>query len=147
LAFGCGAGDKVGAVLDLLHGSRTRPTCLDLLNPRAVAILREGGLSLPEEAPWVVLLGYEDSEAAVNWQLQQVTHELRPAGLTGVEARAGALVDPFWQRLTDFALWPDARLSLKANLRPSRVAAFCLGADALPERPALHAHAGSGVVR
>src|SRR5262249_37569454 len=98
------------------------------------------------DAAWVVLVGYEDSEAAVNWQMQQLIRELTPA-VAGVEARAGTVVDPLWQQLTDFSLWPDAALSLKANVLPANVAAFCLAAEGLPERPLLQAHAGSGIVR
>lgn len=137
--------DRLGELLDQLHASRTRPTCLDVLDGRAAAALREKGLPLPE-GPWVVLVGFEESEAAVNWQIQQLIREQSPA-VGGVEAKAGAVVDPLWQQVTDFALWPDARLSLKANLLPANVAAFCLAAEALPERPLLHAHAGSGIVR
>ena len=145
LIFGCDGPERLQAALERLHSTATRPLCLDVLNARAAEALRAGGLSLPG-SPWVVLVGYEESEAAVNWQIQQLIRELTPLG-AGVEARAGAVVDPLWQRLTDFALWPDARLSLKANLLPAQTAAFCLAADRLSERPALHAHAGSGIVR
>jgi glycolate oxidase FAD binding subunit len=145
LIFGWQDRARLGGLLDQLHASRTRPICLDVLDARAAGALRGGGLPLPE-APWVVLAGYEDGEAAVNWQIQQLIRELTPA-VGGVGAMAGAVVDPLWQRVTDLALWPEARLSLKANLLPAAVAAFCLAAEALPERPLLHAHAGSGVVR
>ena len=74
---------------------------------------------------------------------QQLIRELTAFGIEGVEALAGAVVDPLWQQLSDFALWPAARATLKANMPPSRLAAFCLANESL----AVHAHAGSGIVR
>jgi glycolate oxidase FAD binding subunit len=116
-----------------------------VLNRTAAALLSREGLALPD-SPWVVLVGYEDNELAVNWQIQQLIRELTPA-LSAVQAQAGAVVDPLWQQITDFALWPESRLTMQANLLPARVSAFCLAADRLPERPPLHAHAGSGIIR
>jgi len=142
LIFGC-TSEALGSLAESLHASRTRPICLDILNATATNTLRRGGLSLPE-SPWVVLVGYEDSELAVNWQIQQLIRELTPT-VPAVEALAGAVVDPLWQTLTDFALWPDARLTLKANMLPSQVPAFSLAADA--RRFAVHSHLDSGIVR
>jgi glycolate oxidase FAD binding subunit len=95
----------------------------------------------------VVVVGFEDSEDAVAWQVQQVIRELAGGGVRGAEARAGLACDPLWRALTEFQLLPDAPLTFKANLLPSAVADFCLAADTLPERPLLQAHAGSGIVR
>jgi glycolate oxidase FAD binding subunit len=146
LIFVCDAPERLSGSLERLLGGATRPSCLDVINARTAAILRQTGLGVPEAA-WVVLVGYEESELAVNWQVQQLIRELTPLGIVGVEVRAGTVVDPLWQRLTDFALWPDARLSLKANLLPADVVPFCAALDRLAERSALHAHAGSGIVR
>jgi glycolate oxidase FAD binding subunit len=54
--------------------------------------------------------------------------------------------EPLWLALVEFAAWPSARLTFKANVLPSAVAAFCLQAADLPDGLLLQAHAGSGIV-
>jgi glycolate oxidase FAD binding subunit len=145
VTFGC-PDDHLADLLDRLHASRARPLCVDLLDRRAATVLAEqAGLRLPEQ-PWVVVAGFEDSAAAVHWQLQQLIKELTGAGVQGAGVLAGAATEPVWQALAELPAWPRARLSLKANLLPGRVAAWCLAAARLPEPVLLHAHAGSGIV-
>jgi len=144
LTLGCGA-EAVGPLFDGLHRSRTRPVCLELLNAAAARVVGAGaGGGLPE-APWVIVVGYEDNREAVGWQVQQLIREV-PAGQgIAVNVLADSSADPLWSALVEFAAWPDARLTFQANLLPSAVAAFCLqetDADGL----LLQAHAGSGIV-
>jgi glycolate oxidase FAD binding subunit len=144
--FGCTAG-TLETLLGKLHETRTRPTCLDLLNARAARALHaQSGLEMPAH-PWVLVIGFEDSEAAINWQIQQLIKELTAAGISSVEARAGTVAEPLWRALTELTLLETAKLTLKANLLPAHTAAWCLQADALPEGILLHAHAASGIVR
>jgi glycolate oxidase FAD binding subunit len=146
LTFGC-TSEALPGLLDVLHATRTRPTCIDLLSAGAArAVGRQAGLALPDR-PWVLIAGFEDSELAVNWQIQQLIKELTAAGVQGVEALAGTIADPLWQALTELTAAPEARLSFKANLLPAHVASWCLLAAALPEAPWVHAHAGSGIAR
>src|SRR5262249_11501892 len=64
LAVGCRT-EAVGPLLDHLHGSRTRPVCLDLLNQAAArALNRHANTSLPE-TPWVVVVGFEENRQAL----------------------------------------------------------------------------------
>jgi glycolate oxidase FAD binding subunit len=143
---GCAA-DAIDNLLDLVHESRTRPVCLDLLNAAAVrAVEREHGVRLPE-APWVVAVGFEDNGPAVRWQVQQLIKEVSPCGIRGLEARAGQAAEPLWQALVALVDRPDAALTFKANLLPGSVAAFCRAAADLSVDVLLHAHAGSGIVR
>jgi glycolate oxidase FAD binding subunit len=144
LALGCDAGALAG-LLERLHASRTRPVCIEALNARAAAVLRQERVDLPE-APWVVLVGFEEGEEAVRWQTEQLLQEMGRA-VRGLAAWAGTACEPLWQALTELTALPAARLSFKANLLPGATAAFCLEADALPEGLLLQAHAGSGVVR
>jgi glycolate oxidase FAD binding subunit len=144
LALGCEAA-ALANLLDRLHAGRARPVCLDVLNARAAVLLRGGGLALPD-APWVVVVGFEEGEDAVCWQTTQLLQQAAPVGLRGVEARAGTACEPLWQALTDLTALP-APLSFKANLLPAATADFCLQADALPEGLLVQAHAGSGIVR
>jgi glycolate oxidase FAD binding subunit len=146
LALGCEP-DRLEALLDLLHRTRTRPTCLDLLNGAAArAAAAEVRVHLPE-APWVAVVGYEDNDDAVSWQVKRLIQELGPDGARGLEARAGSVTESLWRALADLPARPDATLTFKANLLSSAVAGFCRAAAALPEDVLLHAQAGSGVVR
>lgn len=135
----------VGTLLDALHGSRTRPVCLELLNDAAVRSLNSASPGLLPEAAWVIVVGFEEKRETVTWQLQQLVKELPAPSLRGLEARVGATADPLWQHLVDLP-GTAARLSFKANLLPSAVAAFVAKAAALPEGLALQAHAGNGIV-
>jgi glycolate oxidase FAD binding subunit len=139
LSLPCTA-EKAGALLDRLHASRTRPVCVELLNPAALRhIDRDCG-----EDCWAVLIGYEDNTDAVTWQVQQLIRELCPG--QPVSARVGSAAAPLWQRLAEFAGRAEGGLTFKANLRPSAVAAFCVQANRLAEGVLLQAHAGSGIV-
>jgi glycolate oxidase FAD binding subunit len=146
LSFGC-APTELAALLDCIHASRTRPICVELLNaPAANAVASRAGLNLPER-PWVLVAGFEDSEAAVNWQLQQLIKELTAAGIAGALARAGTATEPLWGALANLLAPAEAQLTMKANLLPGRTAAWCLRADALRAGLFVHAQAGNGIVR
>jgi glycolate oxidase FAD binding subunit len=144
LTLGCNTVD-LEELLALLHRTRTRPVCLDVLNTTAATeVAASTHLALPS-ADWVVIVGYEESEAAVDWQVGQVMRELPAGRVHGLEARAGAVGQSLWQALADFTV-PPAWLSFKASLLPASVGAFCKRAAALPG-VRLHAHVGSGIVR
>jgi glycolate oxidase FAD binding subunit len=146
LTLGCEA-DALAPLLDLLHRSRCRPSCIDVLNRHAVRVVAAAsGVGLPETA-WVVLLGFEDNDTTVEWQMQQLIRETSTAPVRGLEARAGITTDSLWRALSELPLRPEARLSLKANLLPGAVAEFCCRIDAYPEATTVQAHAGSGIVR
>lgn len=140
VAFGCET-EALDRLLDQLHATRTRPVCLDLLNRAAV---REFHVHLPE-APWVIVVGFEDNSDAVSWQVKQLLQELARGDIQGLEARVGAAGEPLWRSLVEHTA-SGRRLTFKANLLPHAVTAFCRQADALSEPMRLHAHAGSGIV-
>jgi glycolate oxidase FAD binding subunit len=143
---GC-EGPALAGLLDQLHASRARPMCLDLLNARAAArVQRRAGARLPAR-PWLLVVGFEDSEEAVNWQLGQAIKELTAAGAPGVEALAGASAAPLWQALTELTAPAEARLTLQAGVLPSALAAWCLAADDAPGELLVTARAGSGIAR
>jgi glycolate oxidase FAD binding subunit len=145
LALRCPA-DEVAPLLDRVHASRTRPVCVELLNAAAVrALNRQYNTQLPE-APWVVVVGFEDNRDAVNWQIQQLIRELPANPERGLDGWAGRTADRLWQALVDFRAWPGAGLTFKANQLPRAVAEFCRKAASLPEALLLQAHAGNGIV-
>jgi glycolate oxidase FAD binding subunit len=135
VAFGCDEAN-LGDVLDRLHASRTRPVAVELLNRAAAA-------GLPD-APWVVVVGFEDSHDAVTWQVQQLIKELRPTD--GLDVRAGYVAAPLCTTLAEHTSRPDAVLTFRAAVLPRRVADFCRKAAALPTPLAIQAHAANGVV-
>jgi glycolate oxidase FAD binding subunit len=87
--------EEAGPLLDRLHASRTRPVCVELLNPAAARRLD------PEACPssWAVLVGYEDTAEALSWQVQQLVRELCPS--RDVNARVATAAAPLWQRLVE----------------------------------------------
>jgi glycolate dehydrogenase FAD-binding subunit len=143
LTFGCETA-ALDHLLDHLHATRTRPVGLDVLNQEAARFLvREFRTNLPE-APWVIAVGFEDNSDAVGWQVRQLIQELAPGAIQGLEARAGAACEPLWRGLIEHTA--SGRLTFKANLLPSAVAAFCGKAQTHSASMRLHAHAGSGIV-
>ncbi len=138
--------DGVAGLLDVLHGSRTRPVCLDLLNRAAVRYInRQGRTALPD-APWVVVVGYEDNRVAVSWQVQQLLKELPGDVRPGLETRVGVATAPLWRALAEWPAGAQDGLTFKANLLPRITADFCTRADQLADGPAVHAQAGNGIV-
>ena len=143
IGLSCEATD-LEALLTCLHGSRTRPVVLDLLNPSAARIVFSQANHAIPKAPWIVLVGYEANPEAVTWQVQQLVKEV--CTQCRIQARIDFTAQPLFEALVELAAWPDAQLTFKANLLPSAVAAFCQSVDREPNRPALRAHAGNGIV-
>lgn len=145
LTFGCDDA-SLDSVLQHLHTSRTRPGCVDVVNSLAARTLRQQtGIAFPEK-PWTVVVGFEDSEAAVNWQIQQLLRELTESHVPGVEALAGASTEPLWRALTQLTAFDGAQVAVKASVLPGDVAAVVRRIAATGDL-LIQAHAGSGVVR
>jgi glycolate oxidase FAD binding subunit len=143
LAVPCSA-SVLSLLLDQLHASATRPVCVEVLNTAAVRAL-DPRRRLPE-APWVVVIGYEENREAVGWQVQQLVSELSAGRPAGLDAWAGDSAGWLWHALVEFRCRPEATLTFQANLLPRATAEFCRAAAALPEAPLLQAHAGNGIV-
>jgi glycolate oxidase FAD binding subunit len=133
--------DRPEELLDKIHASRARPVCATLLNrAAAVLLLRDVGIHLPACVRWVVVVGVEGDQDRASWQVQQLR-----AGAIDFHSLAGPASTAIWRSLVDFPLWPDARLTFKANLLPGAIAGFCREAEEGPNDLVLHAHA-SGIV-
>jgi glycolate oxidase FAD binding subunit len=131
---------EAGELLDQLHRSRTRPVCIDLVYiPPAPA---------GAEEPFNVFVGFEEKAEAVEWQVRQLQDELagKPWRFSD-PAVIGAPYTVDWETLAGTTLQDRAILSVKASVRPSRVASLCQQIGLFPERPLVHAHAGNGIVR
>lgn len=135
--------NKLECILTCLHTTRTRPSCLDLVNETAARkLFAQAGVSATP-TPWSVLVGYEGNATAVHWQVQHLVKEVGTQ--CGVQARLDSTALPLCHALVDTMALPAAGLRLKATLLPSALASFCEEAE--HDGPvAIHAHAGSGVV-
>jgi glycolate oxidase FAD binding subunit len=139
--------ESVKSILDRLHASKTRPVCIELLNPAAVqAINKQTPGLLPESAQWMIIVGFEDNSQAVAWQIEQLIKERLPESTSGLLTRFSVTADPLWKALIDFPLQPDSTLSFKANMVSSATADFCLHAEELIPGIQIQAHAGNGIV-
>jgi glycolate dehydrogenase FAD-binding subunit len=145
ILIACGQ-DKLDLALDEVHHSRTRPVCVDLLNPGAAAYIKpQAGVTLPEDT-WVLAVGFEDNRESVQWQIRQLLTELSAAGFAMVETRTGEAAEPLWRMLAEFPAREGVRVTFKANILPRTTAAFCRQASALSQQLMLQAHAGNGIV-
>ena len=142
---GCGP-EALERLLEEVHRSRTRPVCLDLLNPAAVPYINPQAGSALTASPWLLAIGFEENQEAVEWQVRQLSTELAGAGFEMLETRTGSAVEPLWQALTEFPSRPGTRLTFQANVLPHTVAGFCRQAAALPHRLLVQAHAGNGII-
>jgi glycolate oxidase FAD binding subunit len=123
------AGGQVEAMLNLVHESRTRPVCVELM------------LAKPQAA-WQLLIGYEGNTEAVSWQVQHLVKEI--GGQCSLDAHVDFPTNPLWHTLTELPALPEWHAVFQASLPSSRVAEFCLHAER--DAAAIRAHAGNGIV-
>lgn len=135
---------ELARLMDQLHGSRTRPVCLELLNLSAAQAIFDQAQAAVPKSTWVVIVGYEGNTELVNWQVRQLVKEL--GGSRSLDARVGESARSMWHALIDWLAWTRPQLVVKASLLPSSVPHVCATADALNPRPAIQAHAGNGIV-
>lgn len=122
----CTSHDLPG-LLDRVHGSRTRPACVEVIS-RSPAC--------PDGS--MIVVGFEDNNEAVAWQIKTIQTELgasQPAVHTGGAARRE------WPGVADSA----ARMSFRANMLPSALPAFFIRLSEFSDL-VWQAHAGNGIV-
>jgi glycolate oxidase FAD binding subunit len=141
-AFSCPR-EELAVVLTQLHATRTRPVCIDLLNPAATQMLA-GEIALAQAEGWTIVVGFEDNADALKWQVKQLITEM--GSCYDISGAIGYCADGLWQTLVADLACPDGGLSIKAGVLPSQVAEFCLFAEQLAPHVRLHAHAGNGIV-
>jgi glycolate oxidase FAD binding subunit len=115
---GCAA-DSLGAVLDLVHASKSRPAAVEVLN---AAAWRAAGGDPACDSPFVVALGFEEKAATVRWQISTLLDELKAAPVRDLAELADAT--ELWSRLTALQLRPESRYIWKAGLAPGKLAGF-----------------------
>lgn len=126
------AGPGLADLLDRLHASPSRPALAELWH-RDFAPLVDAGLPAGE---WLVVCGFEEKHATVDWQVETLLSELP----------AAARIDStqVWDALPELPTLPGLAWRVQLGVPPSRVAE---SARHLAERGWLvHAHALSGVL-
>lgn len=134
----------IDAALERLITSSTRPTAIEVLNPKAAWQLKADiPSSLPAEKP-VLCLSFEGSERETAWQAERVREELLQSSVREIVLLEGDDADALYAALVEYEAASDDPLTFAASLPPSRVAEFLAVAD--ESEFALQAHAGNGIV-
>jgi glycolate oxidase FAD binding subunit len=135
--------DELSPALTQLHGTATRPVCIELLSPAATQALAPR-LPFTHGQGWTIVVGFEDNADALQWQVQQLIKEL--GGRYDISGAIGACADGLWQALVAVAPTADGELWFKAGVLASTVAEFCVHAEQLAPQVQLFVHAGNGIV-
>jgi glycolate dehydrogenase FAD-binding subunit len=141
-AFACPAAD-LEAALTQIHNTRTRPVCVDLLNPAAARSIADR-LQVRWPTQWTIAVGFEDNAEALKWQVKQFVSEI--GGRFDVSGRLDFCANPYWQQLVELPGSDDFPVSFKAGIRPAALAAFSRQADQLLDGGWLQVHAANGIV-
>ncbi len=121
-----------------LGSSATRPVSLDVLDRMASRSVMPGR----DAEAWCILVGFEGNAPAVAWQVERIRAELDAGDAAVLE---GLDAEITWAALTDWQAAEVGPLTIKANLRPTRLEGWLARLD--PDRWAVAVHAGSGIAR
>ncbi len=130
-------------LLAALVDSRTTPTAIELVSGQHWQ--NDSTTAVASGMIGRLIVGFEGSALEVTWQREQLAREWRELGVSDIDDHADAAPQRLWNVLTEFPSQPAA-LTLKANLRPSAVAAFMELLRQLEVEISLQAHAGNGIV-
>ena len=135
---------EIEGVLGRLLKSEARPVLLEVLSTEAaLQIGNEARRPVPMGRP-VLVVGVEGTEREVDWQSDRLRREIAPYGADAMEVLRGEVAEALLPAFVEFCISPDAPLTFKANLLPSRTMDFA--AEAVRRGVSLQAHAGNGIV-
>lgn len=133
---------QVEPTLAQLNQSQTRPTATVLLNHVAANAFPE----LDVASPYSLVLLFEESAVAVDWQVRQIQQEHKQLGLQPARELPRESYSQLLSRLTHWPRRAEGVAVFKANQLPGRVAPFCqLISKQMPEAATM-AFAGNGVI-
>jgi glycolate oxidase FAD binding subunit len=118
---------ELSDLLDRLHRSAARPVCIEVLTPS------------PSGADFQVQVEFEDNAEAIQWQARRLGEEFEPAHQFANQPGAQATESPV--ACAPGWLASNGAFIYKANLLPSRLAAFLTTARVFPAA-SLQAYAG-----
>jgi glycolate oxidase FAD binding subunit len=130
---------ELGAALEGLNVSETRPIAVEVLDPSAARLVGEP-IGVANEG-WALIVGFEDTEPNLGWQLDRLSHELDTSPREVLQGNDAA---PLWNALTEFPAANHGPVTVVANLRPSALVEFVDSLQA--SHWSAHAHAGNGIV-
>ena len=134
----------VADLLDRLHASRTRPGLVELWNAVfARVVSRHAGVELPA-GDFLILVGYEEKQTAVDWQVRTLTDELAGTAAGNRATFAGAAGSNLWAALPELPTLAGLPFTTRLSTLPSRLAALVTGPPVGPDC-LIHAHALTGV--
>jgi glycolate oxidase FAD binding subunit len=131
VVFGGCRTEQLSLLLDRIHGSTTRPICIEVLDYRPL-----------KEVDFAFHIGYEDKRETVAWQLETIRRELQPEFTTLERTDSAAERD-----LDLLANGPTSPMPIafKANLIPAGIVSLLQLIRKLPPM-SFQAHAGNGIV-
>ena len=139
VAFQCETAD-LQRVLDLLHGSKSRPVAVHL---------KSDGEPIGRKF-WQVSALFEEKKTTVAWQVATLLGDLKGTPVKQVEQHEKDLaqvVQSFADETAGRLQGGDApRFTFKANVRPSQTAAFCAAAQASHSNLSVSAEGLNGII-
>jgi glycolate oxidase FAD binding subunit len=136
--------DQIEPVLERLNRSETRPVAIELVNAETGIFVNE--LTVSDRRPFGLVLLFEESRAAVDWQLQQVRREVGELGVSFDYCPAREKYGEILETLTNPAARADAVLVFKATMLPGEISSFLERAARDFVSVRLSSHAGNGIV-
>ena len=118
VAFSCGSGAHIPQLVDLLHGSNSRPVAVQLVSP---SVSRRVDLGT---RAFGFFVGFEGQTTTVEWQVETLLAELAGAPGIDVSQRRGSEAEAVWGTLCALQTRPESRLIYKVSTLPSQVAAY-----------------------
>lgn len=130
-------------VLQGLNLSETRPTVIDVLNPKAAWQLKgEAQLPITQDQYWL-WIEYAGTESEVRWQLETVQQELKQSGLSNFVTIDNEQSTKAHEALVEFQSTSDDPLTFHLTYPKSRFQDFLELAQT--SQIALQLHAGNGI--
>lgn len=141
--FGFGDLSSVNIALERIAASRTRPTCIELLNAEAARRAIPSTAGAFGAAAWAIVVGFEEIAEAVAWQEQQLDRELADLRPDIVSLKDTDQL----QLLKALVEMPgfDCSVRFKANHTASGTGAFAQRVADQSIGWGLQSHAGNGI--
>jgi len=139
--------DTAARLLECVSNSKTLPTAVELLAGRAWSDAAVLG-SLSGSSVGRLLVGFEGAAADVGWMVEQLSGELRAAGVGSLTTVGASEAVQVWERLVegDGELSGSVGLGVSAAVLPSRVVDVIARLIHASPRCSIQAHAGSGTI-
>jgi glycolate oxidase FAD binding subunit len=134
-------------LLELLRVTKTRPVCVDLLNPAARAKQFKEATKFSDDEAWLLVVGFEDNRESVLWQVQTFREELPEETRYRAKTRDGAEGEAIWKSLADFPLSGNSDVTFKVNLLSEKTLDYTLWLNQRNSSIEIQTHLMNGIVR